>query len=74
VITTNLDLALKTAHEVEGAAVGVFNRDRFQCRAEADNLVVAMAVRCLSLFRGVIRCADDRLAEPAMVLTRSLLE
>jgi hypothetical protein len=66
--------ALELARRVESIAVGVFERDRFQPRTKVDLLAIAMAVRCMVSLRGVIRCAEVGLADPAMVIARSLLE
>ena len=73
-VSTNMDSVLELARGIESTAVDALGRDRFQVSAEPDILVIAMAVRCLALFQGVIRCARDALADPAMAAARSLLE
>lgn len=72
--SSDIESVLKLARRVEKTAVGAFERERFLPDTRADLLLITMAVRCLALFRGVIRCADDALADPAMVIARSLLE
>jgi Family of unknown function (DUF5677) len=71
--STTLDSALELARRVESTAVSVFER-HFQPVTQADILIFTMAVRCLGLFQGAIRCANDDLADAAMVATRALLE
>jgi hypothetical protein len=72
--SNDLVQALELARRIQSSANSAFDRDGFQTGAEADQLVITMVVRCLPMFRGVIHCADDDLADAAMVVTRALLE
>jgi Family of unknown function (DUF5677) len=66
--------ALELARRVELTANSAFDRDGFQTSAQVDQLLITMVVRCLPLFQGVVRCANDDLADAAMVVARAVLE
>jgi hypothetical protein len=67
------DAALDLSRRIESTAIGTFKR-RFQPSDEADVYVFGMVFRCLALFKGVIRCASELLADSSMVIARTMLE